>query len=159
MNAFEILVGFQKSELMIMKGPWLWHWVVTWLSVISALCMLSYFSHVLLFVTSWSIANRAPLSMEFSRQEYWSGLPCPSARDLPDTGIKPTSLTSPALQVILYPLNHLGSLISAPQGPIFNHMSPLWSCWEPRHSAIRTSLLIGWPTYLIFLGLSQFLLT
>ena len=157
MNALEILVGFEKSELMIMKGPWLWPWVVTWLSVISALCMLSYFSHVRLFATPWSIAHQAPLSMEFSR--HWSGLSCPSARDLPDPGMEPTSLTSPALQVILYPLNHLGSLIAAPQGPIFNHMSPLWSYWEPSHSAIRTSLLIGWPTDLIFLGLSQFLLT
>ena len=38
-----------------------------------------------------------PLSMGFSRQEYWSGLPCPPPRDLPDPGIKPTSLKSPAL--------------------------------------------------------------
>ena len=45
-------------------------------------------------VTSWTIAHQAPLSMEFSRQEYWSGLPFPSVGDLPDPGIK---LTSPAL--------------------------------------------------------------
>ena len=40
---------------------------------------------------------QAPLSMRFSRQEYWSGLPCPPPGDLPDPGIKPTSLMSPAL--------------------------------------------------------------
>ena len=53
-------------------------------------------SHVRLFVTPWIVARQAPLSMEFSKQEYWSGLPCPTPRDLPDPGIKPRS---PALQV------------------------------------------------------------
>ena len=41
--------------------------------------------------TPWTVAHQAPLSMEFSRQEYWSGLPCPSPGDLPDPGIKPGS--------------------------------------------------------------------
>ena len=45
---------------------------------------------------------QAPLSMGFSRQEYWSGLPCPSPRDLPDPGIKPASLISPALAGVLF---------------------------------------------------------
>ena len=45
--------------------------------------------------TPWTIACQAPLSMDFSRQEYWSGLPCSSPGDLPDPGIKPWS---PALQ-------------------------------------------------------------
>ena len=48
----------------------------------------------LTFATQWT--HQAPLSMGFSRQEYWSGLPCPSG-DLPDPGIEPVSLTSPAL--------------------------------------------------------------
>ena len=43
----------------------------------------------------WTVALQAPLSMEFSRQEYWSGLPCPSPGDLPDPGMDPGS---PALQ-------------------------------------------------------------
>ena len=55
-------------------------------------CVLS---HVLLFVTLWSGACQIPLSMEFSRQKYWSGLPFPS-EDLPDPGIKPMSLVFPA---------------------------------------------------------------
>ena len=43
----------------------------------SLLCVLSRFSRVQLFATLWTVAHQAPLSMEFSRQEYWSGLPCP----------------------------------------------------------------------------------
>ena len=54
--------------------------------------------HVQLFGTPWTVACQAPLSMGFSRQECWSGLPCPSEGDLPDPGIKPMSLVSPALQ-------------------------------------------------------------
>ena len=45
-------------------------------------------SRVQLFVTPWTIAHQAPLSMGFSRQEYWSGLPCPPPGDLPNPGIK-----------------------------------------------------------------------
>ena len=55
-------------------------------------CALSCFSCVRLFVTPWTVAHQAPLSMGFSRQEDWSGLPCPSPGDLPDPAIKPTSL-------------------------------------------------------------------
>ena len=43
------------------------------------------------FATLWTVACQAPLSIGFSRQEYWSGLPCPPAGDLPDLGIKPVS--------------------------------------------------------------------
>jgi len=60
-------------------------------------CMLSCFSHARLFVTLWTIALQAPLSMGFSRQEYWSGLLCPSPGDLPNSGIKRASFMSPAL--------------------------------------------------------------
>ena len=59
--------------------------------------MLSRFSRVQLFVTPWTVALQAPLSMGFSRQEYWGGLPCPPAGDLPDPGTEPSSLESPAL--------------------------------------------------------------
>ena len=48
-------------------------------------------SHVQLFATPWTVAHQAPLSMEFSRQEYWSGLPFPPIGDLPDPGIKSES--------------------------------------------------------------------
>ena len=55
-------------------------------------------SHVQLFATPWIVACQSPLSMGFPRQEYWSGLPCPPPGDLPDPGIKPASIMSPALE-------------------------------------------------------------
>ena len=57
--------------------------------------VLSPFSHVQLLVTPWTVAHQAPLSMGFSRQEYWSGLPFPTPGDLHDPGIESVS---PALQ-------------------------------------------------------------
>ena len=59
--------------------------------------VLSRFSRVQLFVTPWTVAYQVTLSVGFSRQEYWSGLSCSPPGDLPDPGIKPGSLTSPAL--------------------------------------------------------------
>ena len=56
------------------------------------MCMVSHFSRVQLFVTLWTVAHQAPLSVGFSRQGYWSGLLCPPLGDLP--GIEPASLTS-----------------------------------------------------------------
>ena len=68
-------------------------------------------SRIRLFATPWTIARQAPLSMGFSRQEYWSGLPFPSPGDLPDPGIEPES---PALLV--------DALSSEPPGkPILLH--------------------------------------
>ena len=57
-------------------------------------------------VTPWMVAHQAPLSMEFSRQEYWSGLPFLPSGDLPDPGIKPVS---PVSQADSLPPSHLGS--------------------------------------------------
>ena len=65
--------------------------------LLGSACMLSCFSCVQLFTTPWTAACQAPLSMGFSRQEYWSGLLLPPPRDLPDPGIKPATLMSPAL--------------------------------------------------------------
>ena len=58
------------------------------------MCMLI---RVQLFVTPWTVAHQALLSVQFFRQEYWSQLPCPSPGDLPNPGIKPMSPVSPAL--------------------------------------------------------------
>ena len=66
-------------------------------------------SPVRLFATPWAVAYKAPLSMEFSRQEYWSGLPYPSPGDLPDPGIEPGS---PTLQADALPSEPPGK-----QGP------------------------------------------
>jgi len=65
-----------------------------WLKV---LCVLSRFSHVRFCATPWAAARQNSLSMGFSNQEHWSGLPCPPPGNLPDPGIKLTSLMSPAL--------------------------------------------------------------
>ena len=67
------------------------------------LLLLSRFSHVLLCAALWAAACQGPLSVGFSRQEYWSGLPCPPSGDLPDPGIEPRS---PALQADSLPLSH-----------------------------------------------------
>ena len=64
-------------------------------AVISVLCYTQSLSLVRLFVTPWTVARQAPLSMGFPRQEYWSGLPFPPPEDLPNPGIE---LTSPTLQ-------------------------------------------------------------
>ena len=60
-------------------------------------------SHDPFFATPWTVAHQAPLSMGFSRQEYWSWLPFPSPGDLPDPGIEPGS---PALQANTLPSEH-----------------------------------------------------
>ena len=54
--------------------------------------MLSHFSHIQFFVTLWAVALQDPLSLGFSRQEYWSGLPFPFPGDLPNPGIEPVLL-------------------------------------------------------------------
>ena len=80
------------------------------LSYPSHQCMLSHFSQVWLSATLCTIICQVPPSIRFSRQEYWSGLPCPSPGDFPDLGIKPASVTSsPALA-----------------GRFFTTSSPIW---------------------------------
>ena len=65
-------------------------------------------SRIQLFVTLWTVAHQALLSMGFFRQEYWSALPCPSPGDLPHPAIDPESTVSPALQVYSLPTELLG---------------------------------------------------
>jgi len=76
----------------------------------NAVWMWKSLSHVQLFATPWGVARQAPLSMGFSRQAYWSGLPCPPPGELPDPGIEPRS---PALQA--------DSLPSEPPGKLEEH--------------------------------------
>ena len=71
-------------------------------------------SHVRLFATPWTVAYKSPLSMEFSRQEYWNGLPFPSPGDLPDPGIEPGS---PTLQADALPSEPSGKIESAEINP------------------------------------------
>ena len=71
-----------------------WNWIVDCIYVCMHACMLNCFSRVQLCVTLWAAARQAPLSMGFSRQDYWSGLPCPPPGDLPDPGIEHASLNA-----------------------------------------------------------------
>ena len=75
---------FQKNNFMTFR--WFTHF-----------CILSRFSHLWLFATSWTVAHQAPPSMGFSRQEYWNGLPCPPPGNLPDPGLKSMSFKHSAL--------------------------------------------------------------
>ena len=79
-NACPHLLGWMKYK-MKSRLPW----------EISTRCLCA--SRVQLFATLWTVASQAPLSIDFSRQEYWSGLPFPSPGDLPDPEIEPVSPT------------------------------------------------------------------
>ena len=74
------------------------------------LLLVSSFSRVRLFATPWTLTGQAPLSMGFSRQEYWSALPCPPPGDLPKPGIEPRS---PMLQADSLPSEPPGKLGSS----------------------------------------------
>ena len=80
------------------KCPWTEEWIkkkkCIYVCVHACVCMLS---HVQLFVTPWTAARQARLSMEFSKQEHWSGVPFLSPGSLPDPGIEPMSPVFPAL--------------------------------------------------------------
>ena len=92
-----------------------------WVSQKLCACVLSRFSPVRLCATLWTAACQAPLSMGFSRQEYWIGLPCPPPGDLPDPGIEAASLRSPALAGGVFTTSNT---LEAPQKPqeLFIHL-------------------------------------
>ena len=85
--------------------------------ILFKVCMLSHFSSVWLFASLWTVAHQAPLSIGFSRQEYWSGLPCPPPGDLPDPGNEPVSFMFPELAGGFLPL--------VPPGKPFEVYGPL----------------------------------
>ena len=70
--------------------------------IYASACILSCFNHVRLYVTQWTVACQAPLSMRFSRKESWSGLPCPPPGHLPYPGINSSSLMSSALAGVFF---------------------------------------------------------
>ena len=96
------------------------------------MCVLS---RVPLFAVLWTIAHQTPLSMGFSRQEYWSGLPCPPPGDLPNSGIKLVSFAAPGLQVDSLPLSHQRSPLHLRL--LSKNMFYLHSLWKRNFSAIR----------------------
>ena len=104
-------------------------------------CALSCFSRVQLFATLRTGACQAPLSMGFSRQEYWSGLPCPPPGDLPDSGIKPVSLRSPALAGGLFTTSTTQEAHTPPHLPLTGasgHVrSPLPEAWAEQAGVLE----------------------
>ena len=119
-----------RATVINMRGRSAYYWSVFLLRSRQkkSLCMYlcsCVFSHVQLFVTPWAVAHQVPLSMEFSRQEYWSRLPFPSPGDCPDPGIKPESHMSCIGWRILYQLSHQKSPIH-----ILSFMKKgIWSWW------------------------------
>ena len=101
-------------------------------------CLLSHFSCVWLFPIPWTEACQAPLSMAFSRQEYWSGLPCPLPGDLPDLGLE---ARSSALQADSLPSEPPGK----PEQACFHRLKLHQLCSLERHcsgklpAVLRTS--------------------
>ena len=82
----------------------------------------------------WTVAHQAPLSMGFSRQEYWRGVPFPSLKDLPDPGIELASLLSPALQVDSLPAEALRKPHLLIYYIIKNQLYPeIWRYWLTAH--------------------------
>ena len=74
----------------IKKVTWVLHYISSVLIGIMlcvCVCVFSHFSHVWIFATLWTTAHQAPQSVGFSRQEYWSGLPCPPPEDFPTQGL------------------------------------------------------------------------
>ena len=82
-------------------------------------------SRIQLFATLWTVAYQAPPSMEFSRQEYWSGLPFPFPGDLPDPGIEPG-----------FPPLKADALLSEPPGKLFSKLVSLLLLLLSRFSCV-----------------------
>ena len=105
-------------------------------------CMLNCFSCIRLFVTLWNTACQAPLSMKFSRQEYWIGLPCPLPSDLPDPGIKPILLISPALAGWFFNTSDNWEALTNNQLSSVQLPSRVWLFVTPWTAACQASLSI-----------------
>ena len=110
-------------------------------------------SHVQLFETPSIVSHQDPLSMQISRQEYWSGLPCLPSGDLPDPGMEPTSPASPALAGKFFtteppPLTcYCGSRHSSTRIflPIKNGATP-WDVAGQRTAELNGNITVVWPS-------------
>ena len=108
------------------------------LYLVTHACMLSCVSHVLLFVTPWTVARQAPLSTGFSRQEHRSGLPLPPPGDLPDPGVEPSSVVSPALAGGFLTTSATWDALSGPKIMTFIYLCFIMPCY----SVVSTGCLI-----------------
>ena len=99
-------------------------------------------SHLLMSdsATSWTVAHQVPLSVRFSRQEYWSGLPFPSPGDLPDPGIKPVSFAFPALAGLYHCNTRIVDLVHlCPGSRVFFKMTLEHIYCMPQFSSVAQS--------------------
>ena len=90
---------FLKHPIQTLQQETYTHTHIQYTHICVYVCVFSYFSHVQLFETPATVVPQSPLTMGFSRQAYWSGLPFPFPGNLPDPGIEPGPPASPALQV------------------------------------------------------------
>ena len=119
-------------------------------------CMLSRFRHVWLCATPWTVPRQAPLSLGFSRREYWSGLPFSSPEDLPNPGIELASLISPELQASPLSLSTWETLVAGlimklTQDRLTGEKETLNSCtWQSHKMGPKT-----WPKQATFILIRQ----
>ena len=104
------------------------------LTVCVYVCVCWHFSRVQLFATPWTIACQSPLSMGFSKQEYWSGFLCPLPGDLPDPGIKPSSLMIYALSSRFFTTSTNWEAL----------MMPIHDLSQRKHSVLSFTTLCGY---------------
>ena len=123
---------------------------------------LRVLSHVWLSVTPWTTARQTPLSMRFSRQEYWKGLPFPPPGDLPGPGIKPKSPVPPALAGGFFTTKSPGNPYSDPWSPrkleilgknIWNLVAYYHLASYPASVGVQWPLLSFWMCFRSFPGL------
>ena len=129
------------------RGGWMWksrHRPFPWHMYVP-----SHFSHVWLFVTQRTVAHQASLSMGFSRQEYWSGLSCPSPGDLPDPGIEPRSHFSCTGRQVLLAALIISPTWEAPFAVTWDNFQ-----WYPvTHFSYLTVSYELFPTFILNCGL------
>ena len=98
----------KREHKLVIKWRFNFKWKI---SKLSLFVVFSCFSSVWLFATLWTVDHQAPLSLELSRWEYWSGMPCPSWGDGPNLSTESVSPVSPALQADSLPTETLGRLL------------------------------------------------
>ena len=107
--------------------------------------MLSHFSRVWLFATAAIITGQAPLSLGFSTQEYWSGLPCPSPGNLPNPGVKPASFTTPPFPALAGGFFTTRATWGAPSVAVVNVKWRVWgTCYLMPSAESSTFLQCNW---------------
>ena len=112
-------------------------------------------SHLQLFVNPLTVACQAPLSMEFSRQKYWSGLPFPTPWVLPSPGMKPTSLASPALAGKFFTTASPGKpccSFTVSWGQVYRKKWPITNCSE--NCLVKSIFSTMWKR--VYMGFSEY---